>query len=64
MKLHLAQLLFVVHTRLGLKSQADSESPLKWTVVGFGNYIEKILAIAQLIRVHTYQFQSILISVR
>ncbi|MBW4448734.1 MAG: hypothetical protein KME38_18205 [Spirirestis rafaelensis WJT71-NPBG6] len=64
MKLHLAQLLFIVHTHLGLKSQADSESPLKWTVIGFCNYLEKILAIAQLIRVHIYQFQPILISVR
>jgi hypothetical protein len=64
MNLHVAQLLFVVHTHLGLKSQADSESPLKWTVMGFCNYIEKILAIAQLIKVHIYQFQSILISVR
>ncbi|MBD0263421.1 MAG: hypothetical protein ICV85_18870 [Tolypothrix sp. T3-bin4] len=64
MKLHLAQLLFVVHTHLGLKSQADSESPLKWTVIGFCLFLKKILAIAQLIRVHIYQFQPILISVR
>ncbi|MBD2606080.1 hypothetical protein H6G81_16490 [Scytonema hofmannii FACHB-248] len=64
MKLHLVQLLFIIHTHLGLKSQTDSESPLKWTVIGFGNYIEKILAIAELIKIHIYQFQSILISVR
>ncbi|GAX40542.1 hypothetical protein NIES4075_15080 [Tolypothrix sp. NIES-4075] len=63
-KFHLAQLLFVVYTHLGLKSQADSESPLKWTVIKFCLFLKKILAIAQLIRVHTYQFQSILISVR
>ena len=54
----------VVHTYLGLKSQADSESPLKWTVMGFCSFLKKILAIAQLIRVHIYQFQPILISVR
>lgn len=29
----LAQLSYIVHDRLGLKSQADSESPLKWTLI-------------------------------
>jgi hypothetical protein len=32
--------------------------------MGFCSFLKKILAIAQLIRVHIYQFQPILISVR
>ncbi|WP_156818134.1 hypothetical protein [Mastigocladopsis repens] len=45
----LAQLSYIVHDRLGLKSQADSASPLKWTltIVMVCSPLQRTLAMSQ-----------------
>jgi hypothetical protein len=46
MKLHFAEYSSVVHIRQGLKSLADSESPLKWTLIRLFSPLKRTLAIS------------------
>ncbi|NMF63499.1 hypothetical protein DP115_12275 [Brasilonema octagenarum UFV-OR1] len=45
----LALLSYIVHDRLGLKSQADRESPLKWTltIVMLCSPLQRTLTVSQ-----------------
>ncbi len=42
----IAELSFCIHNRLGLKSQAHSPSPLKWTVTKLSSPLKRTLPIS------------------
>jgi hypothetical protein len=46
MKLLLAESSSVVHISQGFKSLADSESPLKWTLIMLSSPLQRTLAIS------------------